>query len=366
MLLAYFVYLSILAVVLSFGWITVQTKPTTYTVWRGDILIPTLFVSLLMGMRYAVGTDWENYRIFYESIKRAYDVSTSGLEPLYTCLNQWIAWCEAPYETLFFVVMLLHLILFYQSFDRHVFLLPLGVYFYFTTLFFSSLNIQRQTLSFCIFLFSVRYLIDRRLFPYMLCALAATLVHYSSVILFPVYLLGYAFFNFLNKKWVQLGLYVFSFFVGTYLFQLILDVLSEHITNAKYINTLKLLGSMEMEVNTGLGLIASAGIDICLILSASKLSKVYRVYHYDILFRIFFIGVLLSNALGLDLFLSRVPFVLESLRFLLLAFWVYYLLEIRRTLWNCCCGVIVIGIYFCMFIAAISHGHAGCSPFQFA
>lgn len=361
---AYFVYLFALILVVSLSYNT-KLRGESYTVFRWDVLVPVILISFLMGMRYEVGIDWENYKEYYEEVKRGSDLTNSGIEPAYFFLNQCIAWLQLPYQFFFFVIMLLHLLLLYKSFDQYLFLLSLGIYFYFTTIFFTSLNIQRQTLSFCVFLFSLRYFTDRKWIPYFLCIACATLIHYSSVILFPLYFVGSKYFIVLDKKWLQLILYVFSFFTGVYILNFILNELALYITGAKYLNTIKALGSKEMEVNTGIGLITTTLVDVCLILYASKLSKVYYRFHFHLLFRIFFIGILLSNALGLDVFLSRVPFALVALRFLMLAFWVYYLLNIKNTLIAYCLGIFILLLYFGMFVLAIFHGHTGCSPFQF-
>ncbi len=371
MLLAYYVYFWILVIVVAFGWVTSHNRQRGQVeLKRADILIPVLLVSLLMGFRYQVGTDWKQYQSIYINVLHFgmswQEIADSTMEPLYWILNVCIASFDLPYQLFFAVIMFLHLILLYKSFDRYVFLLPWGLFFYFTTVFTTSLNIHRQTLSFCIFLYALKFVIDRNFLKYFLWIGVAALIHYSSLILFPVYFLSVRGMRFLDNKYVMLLLYGLSFFLFEYFLNFITDILSLYIVNAKYLQNLSVLGNREMEVSSGLGILSTYVVDIVLILYSKRLSKVFGRYRFNVLFRIFFVGICLANAFGIDVFLSRVPFALESLRFLMLAYLVYYLFGIKRSVFGYSLGGVIVLLYLMMFLAGIYNGHSGCSPFQFA
>lgn len=370
MLLAYFVYFFILIIVVGFGWLTAHSgQKYSFKIGRADMLIPVVFISLLMGFRYQVGTDWEQYLAYYLDVLHYgmswQEITESRMEPLYGILNVYSAFFNLPYQIFFALIMFLHLILLYKSFDQYVFLLPYGLFFYITTFFFFSLNGQRQSLAICVFFFSLRYILRKDILRYTCCILVAFLIHYSSVILFPVYFLYLEIMKFLDRGGILLLLYGVSFLLFDYLLSFIVEVMSMYVTNAKYLKNLSILGNWDMEVSSGLGILATHCVDILLIVYSKKLRVAFQSNHFSLLFRIFIVGAVASNIFGNDVFLSRLPFAMESLRFLMLAFWVYYLWNINKSRFNLYLGFALIFLYLGMFGVSIYNGAAGCSPFQF-
>ncbi len=370
MLLAYSVYFFILIFVVGFAWLTIHSiQKYKFSLWKWNVMIPVLTISLLMGFRYDVGADWKAYLSYYVDILNCgiswQEIVDSTLEPLYWILNACIAFFNFPYQIFFAIIMFIHLILLYKSFDRSVFLLPLGLFFYFTTVFFTSLNIQRQTLAFCIFLYALRYVLNREFIKYAGCILIASLFHYSSIVLFPVYFLSLRWMKFWDSKYLMLILYVLSFLLFEYFLNIIITVLPLYITNTKYLQNMALLGNWNMDVDSGLGILATRCIDVLLILFSTILGRVYKNAHFNILFRIYFVGVCMANIFDVDVFLSRIPFAMVNLRFVVLAYFLYYLFHVKRSLLNYSLGGGVILLYMAMFIMKIYNGAAGCSPFQF-
>lgn len=371
MLLAYFVYFFILIIAVGFGWFTAHGRQKySFRIGQADVLIPVMFISLLMGFRYQVGTDWEQYLAYYLDVLHNglnwQEITDSRMEPLYGILNVCSAFFNLPSQLFFALIMSLHLILLYKSFDRYVFLLPYGLFFYITTFFFFSLNGQRQSLAICVFFFSLRYIFRKDILRYMCCILIAFLIHYSSIILFPVYFLYLGIMKFLDRRWILLLLYGVSFFLFDYILNFIVEVVSMYTTNAKYLKSLSALGNWDMEVSSGLGILATHCVDVLLIIYSKKLRQAFQNNHFSLLFRIFMVGALAANIFGNDVFLSRLPLAMESLRFLMLAFLVYYLWNINKSGFNFCFGLALIILYLGMFTVAIYNGAGGCSPFQFA
>lgn len=371
MALAYCVYIFVLVFSTGFAWLTLHCKQLrNYKIWRWDVLIPVLLISLLMGFRYQVGTDWGTYLSYYIAIRDFgmtwQEVVDSTMEPLYLLLNISLASLCMPYQLFFAVIMFLHLILLYKSFDRYAFLLPWGLFFYVVTIFTTSLNIQRQTLSVCIFFFSLRYILDGKFIKYAFCILVASLIHYSAIVLFPVYFFRLNGLRFLDNRFVQLLLYVVSFFLFSYALEWILSFVMQYVANAKYLGNLQALGNWDMDVSSGLGILATRAIDVMLIFFSKDLACNYKDYGFKILFRIFLLGVCLSNVFGIDVFLSRIPFAMESLRFLMLAFLLHYSFVIKKKEWTYVLGGSILFLYLSMFLVSISNGSSGSSPFQFA
>lgn len=368
MVLAFAVYIFILVFMTSFG--IVATRGKKYCVLQLNTILPIIIVSLIMGFRYDVGTDWENYQAMYcEILKNGITWSSivgSTLEPLYLILNAVIAYMGLPYQIFFAIIMFLHLILLYKSFDHYPYLLPLGLFFYITTFFCTSLNIQRQSLSICIFIYSIRFILDKEFYKYCMCIIIAGLIHYSSFILLPVYFLSMNFTRVLDKRLIQLSLYACSFFIFNFALNIINNFVLGFITNAKYLSNLNALGNVNMGTSSGLGVIATIVVDIFLIIYSKRLSIVYSKYKFNVIFRIYYVGIVMSNIFGLDMFLSRLFLAMENMRFIVLAFFVYYLINVKRTEFSYAVGCSLIVLYLLMYLGGIYNGNSGCSPFAFA
>jgi hypothetical protein len=367
-ILTFVVYFVVLLIVVPCGYI-VSRNNEILSLRSLFVLFPIVAISIIAGFRYQVGTDWESYCYAYEQAlisRLSFEaIMTSTMEPLYIILNVVVAFLQIPYQFFFAVVMLIHLLFLYKSFKDYVWLLPLGLFFYFVSVFTTSLNIQRQTLSFCIFLFAINYYRNGNFMKYIVTVLIASCFHYSSLILFPVFFLRCKCFSFLNNRFIGISLYLISFLLFEYVLNLINITLTGFVTNAKYLSNMSFLGNTDMEVNSGLGILIFHLIDLLIIMYSVKLSKYFECVNFKYIYRAFIIGVILANIFGNDLFLSRVPFALENLRFLMLAFLTYYMLK-RKTTLSYLCALSLITINLCTFIMAILNGHSGCSPYQFA
>lgn len=102
MLLAFVIYTFVLLVSTGFSylWIHIKNSAKISFVYKPLILIlPILIVSVLLGYRYNVGTDWNNYQATYLNIINNgisfYDILHSDYEPIYLTLNAIIAFFGA-------------------------------------------------------------------------------------------------------------------------------------------------------------------------------------------------------------------------------------------------------------------------------
>lgn len=323
-------------------------------------------VSLMMSLRYDVGTDWQNYNEIFDTFKLGSPslsdalAHSSSLEPLYSLLNYGVASVGGSYQFLQFVIMCLHLLLIFQSCRTIPKYTPLVIFFYFSTLFFSSLNIHRQTLAICIFLFALHYLIENKTRKYYLFSAIACLFHYSSVVILLVPFLKSKVFRLLDNKYVCLVLYVAGFFLGYLLVDMIVTYLPMITDNAKYNSTLEELEHIH-EYSSGLGLLFYKLLDIVIILNIPNFVK----SGYGLYSRAFVIGAMLSNAFANSMFLSRAPLPLTSIKIYLLSFIIYSYWRSKEGSLRKCFAVFVLIFTFLGLLLNISNGNSGCSPFQF-
>ena len=100
------------------------------------------------------------------------------------------------FATVGFLTLLFFFLGIYQQSDMVVFSILL---FFLTNKYFTSLNQIRQMLAMSLFVFAVKYAVERRIWAYMGLIGIAALIHTSSLIYFPVYFLA-------GKKYSSAGI----------------------------------------------------------------------------------------------------------------------------------------------------------------
>lgn len=78
-------------------------------------------------------------------------------------------------------------ILFFVSFKRHVSNYPLGMILFMGLLFFFTFTYLRQIIAVSIGSLAIKYVIDRKLWKFLLCVLVAFSFHNSAIVLLPLY-----------------------------------------------------------------------------------------------------------------------------------------------------------------------------------
>ena len=172
-----------------------------------------LYLTLLSGFRYDVGTDFSNYLHYFYLIELGYDdVAEISFVYLFK-FSQFIGLTE---QFVFFVLALIisfGFISYFKYFcDKSGFL---AIYLFFTVsiFYFASFNLVRQFTAVAIFLFSVRYIIERRMFKYILMILFSSSFHISALLMLPLYFV-------MNKNY-NLKFYSLMFVIFLFSFQLI-------------------------------------------------------------------------------------------------------------------------------------------------
>lgn len=293
-------------------------------------IFPIIFLSLLWGLRYDVGTDYLSYKEIYENNFTGTvweSLSESNVEYLYALISHVLYHLGMPYYVMFVIMALIPLIFYYKAFrDKpflfgyaSFFLMALGVLFWY-------FNIQRQGISFFILLYSVDFIRRKRFFSFLVCIIVAMGFHISSLLFLFCYLFAYLRPTLiLNRKFLLL-LYLLTWILSYPLQNILLQIISNALVG-KYSAYVNIVDSWMMGTGSGIGLLIMHIIDIILIVTSPFLCKVYSNYRYDVYFRIFFVGVLFANIAGLNMVLSRFPFCFVSMRIILMAFLTCYVLK---------------------------------------
>jgi len=207
-----FIVYTILTVIMCLGAYMSQKESKFSTLWAW---IPLVAFTLVFGLRYGVGMDYNNYVLVYEQTE---DSSISGIreefhfEILPTIMLYMCHLFNAPVYIFFSIIAFLQIFFIYKAFKNEGNIL---IYIYLVLLLsgvcmLGFMNIMRQMLSACIFLYALQYIRDDKVMPYWACCILAFLFHKSALILFPMYFIWTRKKGVLNAPVAELGLLTLS------------------------------------------------------------------------------------------------------------------------------------------------------------
>ena len=337
------------------------TKQSTIH-YRG-LLFTFVIISIFLGGRYNVGTDWVNYKDYYDDIA-VNGITWGNIEPLYLLLNRIVSITGFSSSFFFFCISIIHLSIVYFVFkdDKRVF--ALGMLVYFLCCLPISLNIVRQSLAICIFLYAMRY-IGNSPIKYILFVTIAGLFHYSSFVLLCAYVLNYNCFSFIDNRKISIILYMLSILGGAVLLGPILNLVPIDLLGYKYSNNLN-NADLEMTVNSGIGMIVNHLLNVFILWYLPNLRSFFvdKNNYLLVVSRAYISGIILANIFGVSVFLSRLPLPLVMLKVILVPY-VYYYLTHSKSQYRTMVAYGIILLYILLFVVSVLNGAGGISPYAF-
>ncbi len=159
------------------------------------IYLAAAFCSLLFitSFRYAIGFDYFAYRDIYDMTAQLTFRDILNMywyEPLFHLISRVFSMNGIPYQV-FLACISCFLLSAAVWFISHYSKIPwMGVYFYITLQFLAyDMNLLRQSMALCFFMFAYPYLKGRKIVPYTLLILAGGLIHNSLWFVYPLYVL---------------------------------------------------------------------------------------------------------------------------------------------------------------------------------
>ena len=151
---------------------------------RFKLIVSFILLTVIGGLRdISVGTDTQNYSLLFENYGTDISNMFHASEPLYLCLQYYVAVHGWPYQTLVFVIMALTMTgitFFAKKISRNSVLVLLSYYLLY--FYFYSLNLMRQYIAISIILVSFYYLYSNQIKNYVLCVAIACLFHVTAII----------------------------------------------------------------------------------------------------------------------------------------------------------------------------------------
>lgn len=142
---------------------------------------------LVCGLRYNVGTDFENYQIWFFQYLNA-PISFEDKDFGFGIMIKIIQLFTVNPQILFIISAIIINILIMLFIKENTDFYDLG-YFLFIALYFyySSFNIMRQWIAISIFLYSLKFIYNKKIIKYLICVALASVFHKTALLTIPIY-----------------------------------------------------------------------------------------------------------------------------------------------------------------------------------
>ena len=218
-------YLILYLVILFFG--------LGYIFLKKEIFLKIIFIilTLFSGLRYKVGADYEGYEFIFSLLSSDIEnYEIIRLEKGYYLLIKMINLISGTQQLVFLIMAIISNYLIYKfiiesSRDK---ILSVFIFFLVGPYYSSGFNGIRQYLAISLFLYSLKYLKNRKIFKYFFFIFLGFLFHKSCILLLPLYLI-------LNLKYSLKGkifILILSSFVDYKLLPTILNIFNYDIYNS--------------------------------------------------------------------------------------------------------------------------------------
>lgn len=176
---------------------------------RQWLLLSYAILFMVSIIRFDIGNDYDGYVESIEEITK-YAKSGAGLFNLiidylyadiaYVFLCWACSWLPIPFLGVYFLISVIDIYLLYKVCQRYN-IHSLGlIFFIISGYLFITWDGARQGVAIMIFMFSLRFIEERKLAKYLMCIIIASLFHKSSLFLLPSYFVS--FFSLSNKVYV--------------------------------------------------------------------------------------------------------------------------------------------------------------------
>ena len=245
---------------------------------------------LVAGLRFETGVDWMVYQEMVDKIPKLTELTSFSDLPFsdlgFSLLISIIKTVGGGLQMLFFVVAVISFSLLRNSLKMYSPYVLTCIFLYFGFVFFNmEMNLIRQGLALNIFLFSLQYVRKRHVVNYMICGLLAFLMHWSAIILLPMYFVIDRHYSF---KFVTIfffscvAIFVFKISIGSF----ILDIVYVH-SNDTIKERIDLYTCSVWASNRQLGLSFFYNIIVFLVFMYKRKFLSERFEYFNIFFNIF-------------------------------------------------------------------------------
>lgn len=325
---------TLLAVLMCYGAYRSQANSRSAKLWGW---IPVFLFTLVFGLRYGVGVDYNNYLEIYEDTE-CYSsfmeiLENERYEPGFTLLLYLCHYFNAPVYVLFSAMAFLEIFLLYKAFKYEGNIL---IYIYatliFTTIGISSfMNIIRHIVAFCFFIYSIQYIRDNKLIKYWICCLFAFTFHKSAVILFPLYFIWIKRKGFINRPFAELIVILICFSLSIFpQWQHVMHMFNNLIILIGYEKYIDIADEMIVNSKIGITRLFTLATTIVIILNSRHIKNYFQSDLLNILYDIYIIGICLEYVFMGSMLLQRIIVYFTHTQFIIIAYALNYFYKTRK------------------------------------
>lgn len=265
LIFTYFTYNTIFVLSIIFSFLAEYSISKISRIVSRFILFFILFIPA--AIRYDIGTDYSNYIDLYNSL------NNTPIEIGYYYINLFVHHFHLSVQWVFAISSLITYSIVCFGLRRRFFCII--IIFYVLLLYLWSYSIIRQAIAMSFIILAMNFLIYDKNKQYFTCIILATLFHYSSVILLPLFFVSK--FRFSKKTII---IFVSCCIICTFN-SVLIDFLfnSSLITNSKYSVYLTSTYNRSTEIGSGIG------VFISLLIPVISLFFYHRIIQYDSRFK---------------------------------------------------------------------------------
>lgn len=304
--------------------------------WRVELIILIFLFTIFFGIRYNVGRDYMNYLIPY--LDGSY--YNTKIEPLFLLITD-ICYGFDVHPTIYFSIFcFIQITFFIYAFKDDCYIYPLLILFLFLNgEWLSWMNIIRQSLAMCIWLYSITFIGEKKFWHYIIWGIIAFLFHRSALILFVCYPLLRNGKDYFKSIPLQLILFASVFIIRNvfevFILQLepIIEQFQTILGGESELYRTYTMDNMLDELNndvsgTGLAYMFRILVWVIIILYSRKLKSYYNSKKFNIIYFFFFFGLLTQYIFPEGVIAFSRPFrYFYIFQTIMLAYFVYYLLK---------------------------------------
>lgn len=155
------------------------------------IFLSACFVIFISGFRYKIGLDYDNYVDIYYGLVDNNRFYNSTTEPGWKIIN-YIAGIFNNYQLIFLLSSIIIYWIVLKVIERESISIKLSIFLFFITPYYywHSLSVIRQYIAIAIFLFTLKYIYEKKIVKYFIFNIIGSLFHISVIFIMPLYFLG--------------------------------------------------------------------------------------------------------------------------------------------------------------------------------
>lgn len=160
--------------------------------WSWEIVVSIMIVTLMMGLRFKTGSDYEMYLNQYNSVKETGEFARGDLEPGFYLVTKLFVAAGIHYAFYFAFWAFIQISALYFGLRHHKHLLPwVGMILILGPYGFNWISFMRQWTVALVLVAMIPLIEKRRFIPYLVITLVAMTIHRSAWLLMVIYFLSF-------------------------------------------------------------------------------------------------------------------------------------------------------------------------------